>query len=351
MVNQIHNTEITPQCAVYGQCGGCDYQHLSYADELIIKNQYVRTLFEEAFSLDPNFISSIVSSPEEYYYRHRLDFKFIKNRNDERLLGFTPAQKKGIIVVDTCHIAKKEIVDFIPKLKEESRNWPKEYRRANVVVRTGDDGRVLWGGVGKRSLRTDPKDYLWSEIHGRRIYYSMESFFQANLSILPKVFETLWSFPVWNKRVKFYDLYGGVGLFSLALFDRVKEVLLIEENIHAIKVAEHNKEYNQAANIQIVSGRVEDHLSKINPENKEDLHVAMIDPPRAGLGKDVSKALSQATGLDCLFYLSCHPESLINDLKILTQSIWSIERVIPFDFFPRTKHIETLVFLRNKSKG
>ncbi|MBL7684816.1 MAG: 23S rRNA (uracil-5-)-methyltransferase RumA, partial [Deltaproteobacteria bacterium] len=73
--------------------------------------------------------------------------------------------------------------------------------------------------------------------------------------------------------------------------------------------------------------------------------VAMIDPPRKGLYPSVCEALVQSQKLKTLFYLSCHPDSLIRDLKILISGGWKIETVIPFDFFPKTVHLETLVKL------
>ena len=72
----------------------------------------------------------------------------------------------------------------------------------------------------------------------------------------------------------------------------------------------------------------------------------MIDPPRMGLSREVVNALVRAKNLESLLYLSCHPESLLRDLMFFIEEGWKIEKIVPFDFFPKTEHLETLVLLK-----
>ena len=160
-----------------------------------------------------------------------------------------------------CAIAEKSISEFIPELRKRLEQNPvANYRRANIVIRTGDDAKVLWGGIGKRSCRLNPDDYLWTLLEGKKIFYSLDTFFQANLSILPKLFERISAFDCWQAKPVLYDLYAGVGLFSLALAHKTRKAVLIEESLPSIKLAEHNVEHNRLTHMEILAGRVEEAL-------------------------------------------------------------------------------------------
>lgn len=264
-------------------------------------------------------------------------------------MGFSPIERYPIVPASACPIAMEAISDFLPELKEQaiSKLTPK-YRNANLVVKAGDDGRVFWGGIGRRSLTLREEDYLWTRINDRKIFYSLDTFFQANLSILPELIRRIEGLNLFTKETCFYDLYGGAGLFGVSFYDRVKKVVLVEENIYATKLAQYNIDYHKFVNFEIITAKVEDEISSLTQAEPKEEIIAMIDPPRAGLSQEVADALAEARGIKNLLYLSCHPESLVRDLSHLTKSIWKITRIIPFDFFPKTRHLETLAVLENK---
>jgi 23S rRNA (uracil1939-C5)-methyltransferase/tRNA (uracil-5-)-methyltransferase len=337
-------TKTVPLCPIFGECGGCQYQDISYSDELLQKEAYLKNLLQKDLPLDSAVFQPIVASPKEYHYRHRLDLKLLKTKDQSIFMGFSP--NKGYRVAETvnCAIASEPISKFLPELKKQaSAKMPVKYRNANLVVRTGDDGRVFWGGIGRRSLWMNPPDYFWTVIEGKKIFYSLDTFFQANLSILPKLIQVIKGLGVLDKETSFYDLYGGVGLFGICFFDQVKNVVLVEENIYAVKLAEHNVKQNGIKNLEIFSGRMEDIWGHI-PKPKLSRKIAMIDPPRAGLSKEAAEALANAKQFSSILYLSCNPKALVSDLGIFISKGWHIKRIIPFDFFPKTRHIETLVF-------
>ena len=200
-----------PVCPVFGQCGGCRYQDIPYVEELKIKNEEIKNIFCARFDLPDGIFENICPSPNIYHYRHRLDLKLQRTRREEILMGFSSEKFKYTVPVEACPIAMKSISDFLPELKKQAvERLPEKYSVANLVVRTGDDGRVLWGGIGKRSLRLRAEDYLWTEVDGRKIFYSLETFFQANLSILPAIMAKIKSFALWDRATTFFDFYGGV---------------------------------------------------------------------------------------------------------------------------------------------
>lgn len=331
------------RCPLFGRCGGCQHQDLTYSEELALKEARLKELLR----LDEALYHPMVPSPQEYFYRNRLDLKLKQGKDGGISIGFTPVGGRGIIEVDHCPVAQEPINAFLARVKREAKEkiTPK-YREANLTVRSGDDGRAFWGGIGRRSNELAPKDYLWTTVEGKKVHYSLDTFFQVNTSIIPKVFEVIKAFGIWNEQeTHFYDLYGGVGLFGIGLAQMVKQVLLIEHCEPAVKIARHNLAVNNLTNVEILEGKVEKYLDRLD-EGASASRVAMIDPPRAGLSEEACRFFSRSTLFAHLMYLSCKPESLARDLPAFLEQGWEIEQVIPFDFFPQTRHIETLVLMR-----
>lgn len=341
---------VTPLCPVFEECGGCVYQNISYAEELRIKQQQLKDILLKHILVNPEIIQPIVPSPKEYHYRHRLDLRLLKTKEQKIFVGFSPKDRFGVVDVDQCPIAMEAVSGFIPQLKNEARNkLPEKYRLANLVVRCGQDGQLQWGGIGKGSLSLEEENYLWAEIEGRRIFFSLDTFFQANLSILPDLFKRIRGLDLWSGDTVFYDLYGGVGLFSLGLLGCYSRSYLIEDCKNSITLANYNIQYHRLDQVQVIEGRVEDHLDMILG-NEQGEAVAMIDPPRAGLTTAACELLSGVEKFGNLLYLSCNPEALVRDLKFFLRKGWIVQTVIPFDFFPKTKHLETFVWLKQLKK-
>lgn len=340
-------SEQSPLCPAFGECGGCLYQDISYEEELKTKQHSLVQSLSEKLKIDVSFIKNIVPSPKDYHYRHRLDLGLRRSQQGEIVIGFVNSKTRRLMEIDQCPIARPEVSSFIPELKSKAKViLPRDYRMANLTVKTGDDGRVLWGGIGRHSQRLEEKDYLWTEIEGKRVYYSLDSFFQANHFILPALFEVLQQEIKKGENTVFFDLYGGVGLFSIVLAKLFDKVLLIEENYASIQVAQYNVRYHAYEHFEMIEASVENCLIEQLQKYSHMSCVAMVDPPRKGLAPLARKTLCEAQNLEQLIYLSCNPESLIEDLKEFLKSGWQISKVIPFDFFPRTKHLETLVFLK-----
>ncbi len=335
-----------PLCPVFGTCGGCAYQHLQYHEELKIKEAGLKNLLGAKLGLQESIFDPIVASPDPYYYRNRLDLT-LKRWNGELLFGFQVPGTTRMIPVETCYIARKPISEFIPELKKAAmEKMPAKYRTANLVVRTGDEGRVRWGGIGRGSLKLEEPDYFWTELRGKKIFYSLDTFFQANLSILPALMDVVERYARFDRSVVFYDLYSGVGLFGIAFADRVRRAVLIEESPISIKIAEYTARYHGFTNVETYAGRVEAELPlRFDPESGER-KIGIVDPPRQGLTSEALASLSAKKDFETLFYLSCLPEALARDLAVFVEKGWTVEKIIPLDFFPRTSHLETLAVLR-----
>lgn len=343
--------EIGPECPVFGTCGGCQFQHLSYDTELSFKEQRLKDYLGASLDIADTVFDPIVASPLVYHYRSRLDLKLVRTRQGAILLGFTPAGRRGIVPIEHCPLAMPAIDEFLPQLRKEAgAALPKRYRMANIVVKTGDDGRVQWGGIGRGSLRRSLDDALWTKIHDIKIHYGLDTFFQANLSILPKLIDCLHAWPVWNACEEFWDVYAGVGLFGLCMAHRVKRVVCIEQNRRAVIYGSYNAQVNGIKHAEFVVQDALTALPTLVTTIGRSHRVLMVDPPRAGLTTDLAAWLAQCESFEHLLYLSCHPVTLRRDLVVLTQGSWRIERIRPFDFFPRTRHLEILVHLRQSPR-
>lgn len=335
-----------PLCPVFGQCGGCAYQHLSYSEELRVKEEGLKKLLMSRLLLEEGCFRSVMASPEDYHYRNRLDLT-LKRSKGELHFGFQVPGTTRMIQVDTCYIAKKPVADFVPELRRAAvAKIPADYRTANIVVKTGEDGRVMWGGIGRRSLRMAEADYFWTTLRGKKIFYSLETFFQANLSILPSLMDTIEREARFDKSAIFYDLYSGVGLFGICFADLVGRAVLIEEIGVSSQIAEYTARYHGITNLEISAGKVETELPLRFEHDAPGRKIGIVDPPRQGLTPSALETLCAARSFETLFYLSCYPESLARDLEGFLAAGWHVEKVIPFDFFPRTSHIETLAVLK-----
>ena len=336
--------QIEPLCPYYGSCGGCVYQHLSYEEELSIKEKSLVELLGK-LEIPENVFSSIVASPDPYHYRSRLDLSFRRTR-EGFVLGFMGEGTTRLVSIDSCAIARPEISAFLPQLRElATQKLPAKYKSANLVIKTGETGAVHWGGIGRRSLRLPESDYFWTEIEGKRIYYSLDTFFQANLGILPLLMKDLRSLLGLTLETYLLDLYSGVGLFWVVFANEAKGVWAVEENRAAAPIAELNRRYNHLSQVTLKDARTEDCLEEILLELGNHRIAAIVDPPRKGLTPDALQKLIGAKNLDPLIYISCDKEALARDLEEFLKSGWRVDRIIPYDFFPRTKHLETLVKL------
>lgn len=338
--------KVKPLCPYFGTCGGCAYQDLAYEDELRVKEENLKNLFMKKLSLPAGVFKPIVPSPRPYAYRSRLDLSLARLQGEIRL-GFNAEGRKRLIDIESCAIAYPSISAFIPTLKKlAAEKLPEDYRRATLVVKTGDGGEIRWGGIGRRSLKLQESEYHWTEIEGKKIFYSLDTFFQANLSILPSLMKTLRLLLELTSETCLLDLYAGVGLFWVIFAGEAGAVYAVEENGAAVGLAEFNRRHHGFSHVFLREGRTEDCLEDILKEIEGLPSAAICDPPRQGFTPEAFQKLTRARSLDPLICISCNPEALERDLAGFLEEGWSVDRVIPFDFFPKTKHLEVVVRLR-----
>ena len=299
--------KVKPLCPHFGPCGGCAYQDLPYEAELSLKEETLKQLFSEKIGVQENIFRPLVPSPDPYAYRSRLDLSLRRIQGKIRL-GFNEEGRRSLVDIESCAIARPEISAFIPALKRlASERLPENYRGANLVVKTGVDGRIRWGGIGRKSLCLSEAEYFWTEIEGKKIFYSLDTFFQANLSILPPLMKTLRPLLRLTPETCLLDLYAGVGIFWAVFAAEAGGVWAVEESGSAVRLAEFNRRYHGLSQVFLREGKTEDCLEEVLKETKGRPQAALVDPPRQGLSPLALKKLGQAKSLKPLIYISCNP--------------------------------------------
>ena len=175
------------------------------------------------------------------------------------------------------------------------------------------------------------------------MHYS--GFFQNNWEVTEILADKIRSWVNSASPKAFFDLYAGVGTFTFLCADQVENIYAIEESRQASAALEMNAK-ESSRRIKIVQGRVESAFPKVWGSVATKDAVIFVDPPRTGMEKSLTDFLAEKVQAKALIYVSCDPATLARDLKILVSSgNWQVEEVVPFDMFPRTKHVEAAALL------
>lgn len=288
---------VTPSCSVYGRCGGCQYQHLSYEAELRWKQQQVTEIFARLGGLPDPPIKSIIPSPDPYGYRNRIQIHLERGRP-----GFKGRDGRSHVPIDQCPIAH-------PQINQQLADWKQ-------------------GAGGKREERVT---LVSPEIlHG--------GFSQVN-GLLAEALKQLVTGAVETFRAgELIEFYAGAGFFTEPLANCHQTVTAIEWDRRL--VARGRQALPSARWLEMDVDEAITHLreQEIGPGT-----VVLVDPPREGLSGRLKEWLGtiDAAGL---VYLSCNPATQARDFKELSER-WRVESIQPIDLFPQTAHIESLVRL------
>jgi 23S rRNA (uracil1939-C5)-methyltransferase len=328
----------TPGCPVFGECGGCQLQHMDYAAQLTWKRERVVAALQEAgFSNPP--VEPAIGCDSPWGYRNHMRFSV----NWEGQPGLTARGSHRILPLTACPLAHPRINDALATLAVE------RLARPQVVIRYGvATGRMLIqpqpaGDAQNRlcAAGLDVRDEtIEEEMGGARFRIRPSSFFQTNTAQANRMSELVLDHMPSGPDVTLVDAYCGVGVFARLLAERAGIVLAIEESASAIRDARWN--LREAPNVEIIQAKVEDVL----PGMVRRLDGLVIDPPRAGCQRPVLDALT-ARRVPRVVYVSCNPDTLARDLATLClkSDAYSLVSVQPLDMFPQTAHIENIAVL------
>ncbi|MDR2664109.1 MAG: SAM-dependent methyltransferase [Puniceicoccales bacterium] len=327
--------KVEPRCPLFPRCGGCQYQHVAYGDQLALKRRKIQKLFAE-FDLERDVVQPTVPSPLTYGYRTKLTPHYGRIRGSgEEPIGFLAAEGRPIIDVPQCPIAAEEINGALPACRQRIRSTVT--RRGGTALLRRTDGGVV----------EDPRALARETVCGKVFHFIAGEFFQNNGAILPDLIGTVRDMATAPEIDFLVDAYCGVGLFSLSLAESFQKVAGIEICRESVRLARLNGSIQGVGNGQFFAGTAEDIFAAVDfPADRTAL---VLDPPRTGCGRAFADQLLRFQPRRVV-YVSCGPEAQVRDLRPLLGT-YAIRRVQPMDLFPQTRHIENLVLLERPRTG
>lgn len=373
---------IQPGCPYFGRCGGCHYQHTSYDHQLEIKREILRETLRRTAKIELSVEIQVHPSPQwNYRNRSRLQLQ----TRPSFAIGYFKSGSHQLLPVDTCPISSPLVNHGISVLWQSGRTGkvPAGIREVEFFSNAEDSQMLIEISCSPESRRIEVRQWMedlrgflpqlegavavrgsgsqispeqWLTIGASSLEYrtqratyrvSAGSFFQTNRFLIDELVRIV------TERQSgqlVLDLYAGVGLFSTALMG-FRRIISVESS----QTSTGDLSYNLASNGEAVRATTEQYLTRAEDPGRDRkgtvlphiIHkpdLAVVDPPRFGLGERVARMLARL-GAPRVIYVSCDPATLARDLKILIGSGYRIEQLHLVDLFPQTYHLETVVHL------
>lgn len=323
---------IKPACEYFGECGGCQWQHISYERQLALKRDIVREQLQRIGGFAGPAVSPVLGAESPWGYRNHVRFT-AKARGE---IGFVRRGTHRFLRIDHCKIADPWINDALPRLQGNGSGLHQ------VAIRRGvNTGEVM---VQPDVSHIDPSlagahPYYHEELLGHRFRISGASFFQTNTPQAERLVSLVRDRLDPQPHETLADAYAGVGTFAVILAPLVARVIAIEESASAVENAAVNTA--GSPNIEYHKGKVEDVLPCIDAR----IDCLVLDPPRLGAHPGALAAVIAARP-SRIAYVSCDPATLSRDLRLLVSGGYQLLDVTPVDMFPQTYHIECVASLR-----
>ena len=374
-----------PDCPYYGRCGGCDFRHMSYEEELWAKRARVQDALTRIGGAEVT-VEEILGAEQPLHYRN----KSIYPISPAGEVGFYRARSHQVVHVEHCLIQKPEadalaqaVRDYIARFRVEPYNeatgrgllrhlyvrtscrgeslacllvngsrLPHEQelvdmlraaapgvcgvvlgentRRGNAIL--GDRYRTLWG-----------RDYLTDTLCGLELRLSVPSFYQVNHDQAQRLYEKALEYAGLTGRELAVDLYCGAGTITQVLARRARHVIGGEIVPEAIRDAEDSARRNGVENVEFLCGDASRLAAELRQRGLRP-DVICVDPPRKGLAPDVVEAAASMEP-ERIVYVSCDPATLARDVARFAPLGYCPVRACAVDLFPGTAHIETVCLL------
>jgi len=332
-------SRVTPKCALFSLCGGCQYQHIDYDQQLKIKTQQVQELLEK--NGDIQFPVSLAKSSKQVYgYRSKITPHYNRpDKNGEQPIGFLKyGRRHDIVDVKQCVIATDAINQSLPEMREKAileGGKKRRQRGGTLLLRETLEGVV-----------NNPKAVVSEKVGALTFQFKAGEFFQNNPFILPDLVGFVQSHASENGITHLVDAYCGVGLFALSLAQAFESVVGVEISEAAIQLAKVNAQIHAIENVRFQIGKAEAIFQHI--EFTGENTSVIIDPPRKGCDLVFIQQLLDYHPRK-IIYVSCDPATQARDLKYFVENAYRLTEVQPFDLFPHTRHIESVAVLERIS--
>ncbi|MDZ7660156.1 23S rRNA (uracil(1939)-C(5))-methyltransferase RlmD [Fodinibius sp.] len=398
---------IEPKCQHAKNCGGCNWQHVSYEKQLKFKRDQVEDHMHRIGDLTNIEVNSTIACDQKFYYRNKMEYSMGHKRwlsqeeiNRDEFVSdrcfaaglHAPGRFDKILNLNECHL--QDPISF--KILNFVRTWCIEHDIApynridhegfmrNLIIRKAhytddlmvnivtykDDQDVVEAlanalidefpdittiinnindtrsptAEGRYEKVLYGPGYITDHIGPYHFTIDANAFFQTNTAQAEQLYEVAKSFADLNKDDILYDLYCGVGTLSLFLSEYCKKIVGIELEEVTINNARKNARENEVTNVSFIEGDMKDVFTEEVTDEYGEPDCLITDPPRAGMHPDVVERLKELK-VPKLVYVSCNSSTMARDLKELNK-VYDIQEVQPVDMFPQTYHIETVAKLR-----
>lgn len=343
---------VAPPCPLFGECGGCQYQHYRYEAQLAWKTKQIVELIRRIGKVpayaatdgdgapEPGSLAvqTCHGSPKQYGYRSKITPHYPRYEAGRAYpVGFEYAASRAILDVPHCPIASDAINAALPAERARVRAEAPHRKKAlggTLLLRDTEQGVV-----------TAHRQVVTETVMGLKFQFIAGEFFQNNPHVLPAMIQHALdqaSAPLPSGEAPRYlcDTYCGVGVFGLCGANRFEMVHGVEVSETAIQLAESNAALNKIANIDFIAGESQRIFAKLTTPPAET--VILLDPPRKGCDEAFLTQLFRY-GPARVVYVSCGPDTQARDLQAFIAHGYRPTHVQPFDLFPQTRHIENVI--------
>lgn len=374
------------KCAVSKKCGSCQYQGISYPEQLKKKQKMEETLFKKFCKVNP-----IIGMEAPYYYRNKVHSVFGRDRKGNVISGTYQAGTHYIVPVEECLIEDKKSQEIIRTIRGMLKSFKiKTYDEdtgygllRHVMVRrgfkTGEIMVILVIGdpifpsknnfvkalrkehpeittvvlnindkktsmvLGEREKTIYGKGFIKDELCGCTFRISPKSFYQVNPVQTEILYQTAIDYAELTGKEVVIDAYCGIGTIGMVAAKHAKKVIGVELNGDAVKDAKTNAKDNGINNVEFYKGDAGEFMVAM-AEKGQKVDVVFMDPPRSGSNETFMSSVVKL-GPEKVVYVSCGPDTLARDLKYFTKHGYEVKKIQPVDMFPFTEHCETVCLL------
>ncbi len=359
---------VQPKCKYFSQCGGCQLQMMDYEGQLKFKTLLIKKTIRKILNLDIN-VADTVACDKQYNYRNKASFSYSDGK-----FGYYKEKSKNVLDIDYCPIQFDTINNIYRFIKQHL--IPSSLNDIKHIIIRAIGIQMLVCIVASKYIDLSYLYKLLSEnfyniglylnINTRKdsvvlsgtlkhigglkeitvnnfgLTYTIDisAFQQTNNDVQNKLYSSVLEFIPDNATV--VNGFSGNGLLSAIIAKRAKYVYGIEINKSAHFSAEKLKFDNNIRNLSNILG---DFYKKFDTL-RDKFDTIVLDPTKKGCGKQVMQAID---GTENIIYISCNPIALCKDLRVILDN-YIIEEIIPFDMFPNTENVETLVKLKRRIK-
>jgi len=337
---------VAPRCPLFGTCGGCQYQHLAYAEQLHWKRRQVEELLQHLAGIT-HPVAPVIGSPREFGYRSKITPHFNPPRADGTMpIGFLrQGTRFDLVDVPQCDIATPAINVRLTEVRADILARRETFKRgATLLLRHAEEGVVTdYDAVIHEVIpqHADPQSAVRAP-QSLRLHFLARDFFQNNPFILPAFTGYVREQAAASGARFLVDAYCGSGLFALSAAPAFERVAGVEISATSVKFATENAAANGITNATFLAGDAAAIFAGLDFPAADT--AVIIDPPRKGCDESFLNQLF-AFGPRTVVYVSCDPATQMRDLRHFLAAGYQLTAVQPFDLFPQTRHLECVITL------